>query len=211
MLSTIEDELLEATAFPKNRPYPQRQDYLAALARAVHGLDEVDFDALSLEAATWFNNAAVALNNKKDIEEFTDDTGPTEDELQPAEGPDDEETEEGSDGEPAAAPVTKAKNGRRKGQPPRKLPHPPIKDITLGDVESIENITIDRYGNISGYKTAAATAMFEKGCRMTDVTASIGGSYYNMLRKLEKRGHIVKRGPNGMTTVIHKDDVKAKK
>jgi len=84
-MSAIEQELIEATGFTPRRNYPDRQDYLAAVARAVDQLEDVDFDGLSAEAADWFNAAARALSNKKTIVDFPDAEPEAEAEEEPAE------------------------------------------------------------------------------------------------------------------------------
>jgi hypothetical protein len=186
---TIEQQIIEATSFEAPRKYKERQDYLAALAKAVNKLEDKEFDTLSNEAVDWFNDACRAISNKKDIPEFADA----------------EETTEVEE----AAPVAEAKvekkakaepKRRAKGVPARTLDHPEINPQA-----SIDNFEVDGYGIVKGSKNAAAVAMFEQGCRMSDVTASIGGTYYNLVARLMKQGHTVEKGPNGVITITHKD------
>ncbi len=258
-MTPIESELVETSGFKPGKKY-QRQDYLAALTRAVNELDEVDFDGLSIEAQDWFNDAVRAINKKVDLPDFPDSNGAGE--ADDEEASDEEpEVEEASEAEPepveASAkrkrkptkpqpkkvvepepepgeedasqagdepdpepeepeadpptPPTKAASARRKkGQPPRKLPHPEIIDHRGKKPEEIE-IEWDKYDHVKGTKVSAACVMFEQGCRMSDVTASIGGTYYNLLSDLTKAGHKVEKAANGMITLTHKDAKKAKK
>lgn len=189
MQSKIENEIVELTNFEPPREYDDRQDYLAALAKEVNKLADIDFNTLSTEATEWFNDAVSAINNRKDLPEFPD-----------------VEEDEGDNSEPESEkPVVKAKEKeakrRPKGVPPRKLEHPKV-----DPQQGIDNFETDRYGVVKGSKNAAAIAMFEQGCRMSDVTASIGGTYYNLLERLRKQGHTVEKGANGMTKLSHKDD-----
>lgn len=200
MSSVTEQEILEATHFDPPREYPDRQDYLAALCKAVNKLEDIEFDALSTEAADWFNDSVRAMNNKKDLPEFAD----TED--------DDEAEEVAAKPAPVKA-MTEPKKAavkaveekvikrRAKGAPARQLEHPKIDPQA-----SIDNFETDRYGVVKGSKNAAAVAMLEGGCRMTDITASIGGTYYNLVARLMKQGHHVEKGANGMIKLAHKDD-----
>ena len=103
-----------------------------------------------------------------------------------------EETTEG----PASSSAPKP-NRRGKGVPPRKLPHPPVGET-------------DKYGVGVNSKGHAALVMLEKGCRMSDVTESIGGTYYNLLQKVVKAGHKVEKAANGLITVIHADNIPKK-
>src|SRR4029077_10869977 len=70
---SIEKELVEASGFSPRKNY-QRQDYLAALARAVNEIEEDKFDAMSTDAQDWFNDAVRALNKKTTLPEFADAT-----------------------------------------------------------------------------------------------------------------------------------------
>src|SRR5258707_2352470 len=120
MPSVIEQELVQASAFEPRRDY-ERQDYLAALARAINEVAEEDFDALSVEAQDWFNDAVRALNKKQLLPEFPDgafleERGESDDELiDEAEGSI-EEVEVGP--EPEEKPA-KAKKGARKSKAKR--------------------------------------------------------------------------------------------
>ncbi len=67
-------------------------------------------------------------------------------------------------------------------------------------------ITLDRYGIAEGTKNAQAVAMLEKGAKMSDVNSEIGGTYYNLLKRLVKQGHTLEREPGGKLRLVHKDD-----
>ena len=240
---SVEQELIEVTGFTTKKVYKKRQDYLAALARAVDGLEQDDFDVLSNEAATWFEEAVNAINDKVDLPDFESDneeaeaaveapeveaedkfdpeTGELEDEVAPVEkapkakkggkksGKDtvkagkvketapEPEVDETDDAE-EEVPAPKA---RTKGAPPRKMDHPPVKSMSIG------GMTIDRFGSVVGTKNSAAIAMLTKGCRMADIKDNIGGTFYNLLKDLVKRGHHIEKAANGMMKLIHEDDV----
>jgi hypothetical protein len=201
---SVEKELLKASGFKPRREYDDRQDYLAALARAVDNMSKDDFDELTNEAADWFNDAAQALNDKTDISDFEkiedeepEKTGSVEVEETASEL--EEETEKTEDKKLKTVPMGRAPR-------PKKLPYPPIKEhIAPHEVE------FDRFGVAIGTKNASAIAMLEKGCRMTDVTESMGGTYYNVLRKLVQQGHKLEKFGDSTLKLTHKDDIKGKK
>lgn len=202
---TIENELLEATKFQQRRAYADRQDYLAALARAVDHIEDDIYDALSNEASDWFNAAVRAMNNKKKIAEFADapppEPEPITEELEPLE----EEAlveEEVEPEEKVTLVSAKIKPQDRKAVPPRKLKAPKMKAVKIED----ENLTLNRYGVIDGSKNAAACELLERGCRMSDISETIGGTYYNLVRRLVKQGHRVEKSAHGLK-LIHKDDI----
>ena len=242
-MDDVEKELLEATGFKPKKEYPDRQDYLAAIARAVNSMDSEDFDQLSNEAADWFNAAAQALNDQDELPDF-DGTLPDEeadeDEVQTdesedtpaAEGaaeqeeavePEAEEHEakpprkekakkpkkakKEEDSDPAPEDAVAVANPKIPEKPIRKLKHPEVKD--LKDASEIE---FDRYGLAIGTKNASAIAMLEKGCRMSEITEALGGTYYNIIRRLVKEGHRLEKNGNGTLFLKHKDDIaKSKK
>lgn len=184
-MSAIEKELTEATGFVPRKNYPDRQDYLAAIARAVDGLEDVDFEGLSTEAAEWFNAAARALSAKKVIVDFAD-------RLDVGEEVDDDEPEEVVEQTPV-----KIKSS--------KVPPKPVDPIKTRKKETAamkqqlpkEELEYDKFGCIVGSKNGKATLMFEQSSKMTEVTKALGGTYYNLIAKLIKRGHKVEKGPHG--------------
>ena len=209
---SVEQEIINTVGFEPRRNYKDRQDYLAALARSVDQADDDDFDKLSKEAVDWFNAAVRAINKK---EELPDLEGEEENDAEPDAEPA-EETEE----EPVVEEVPKARKRkaaaevahedetpkaparRRKGQAPVKKDHPPI--VRPGPDD---DISLDRWGIIVGSKNAAAAAMLEKGCRMADITETLGGTFYNLIQRLVKQGHKLEKGANGMIKITHADDV----
>ena len=197
-MSKIEAEIVEVTNFEPPRKYAERQDYLAALAKAINKLEEIDYNSLSTEATDWFNDSVRALNNRKDLPDFPDIEEPENEPTEPISEP----AEEVGEAEASPAPKAKADPNKRraKGVPPRKLEHPEI-----DPQKAIDNYETDAYGVVKGSKNAAAVAMLEKGCRMSDITASIGGTYYNLKARLRKQGHTIEEGANGMLKLIHKD------
>jgi len=207
--SEIQTEIVDATGFEPTKNY-ERQDYLAALARAANDLDTDDFDALSVDAQDWFNSAVKALNKKEELPEF-----PDVDENAEPEG-EEEQTAEDADEEVEAEPQPppkKVKAKKAKAQPEPEAeeeveaePEPPKKRA-----KPLLPANADRYGVTAGSKNHRAIQMFEDGCRMGDVTEKVGGTYYNLLGKLKKAGHKVEKSPNGITRLTHSDDVAAPK
>jgi len=182
---SVEEELIEASDFKPRRNYSNRQDYLAALARAVDQLGDPELDALSREAGEWFYAAAEAINAKTDIPDFEDEPSAEKN------APDAIAENEGEEAE--AAPASKPVKPRKKGQPAKVLKHEPIEMPPEG-----EDVTLNKYGVVVGSKSAAAISMLEQGCRMADITASIGGTYYSLIKRLVKNGHKLEKASNGV-------------
>lgn len=213
-LHPIEQELTEASEFDTDKKYKNRQDYLAALVRAVDRIDEEVFDNLSDEAADWLSNAVKAMNKKEDIEEFEDESGPeplsdeepalsddepTDDEIEGAEV-EVAETSEGEEEAEEAEPAPKAKTTPK----PRKKsePTPTRADSITGE--------LDKFGFVLGTKTSEAMAMLEQGARMKDVKEKFGDTFYTSLKKCVARGHVVTKEGSTITLTC-KDDIKRKK
>lgn len=177
---SVEQELIEAADLVAADMSKNRQAYLTEIAKAVSNLDDVAFNKLTDDAAKWSNSAIRAIKAKKPLPDFPD-----------------VEEEPGLEEQLKAEPAKPAKPDRRKGQPPKKQEHPPI-------TPPADEIGLNDFGVIIGSKNAAAVAMLTRGCRMADVTETIGGTYYNLLRRLVKQGHAVESGANGMLKLVHK-------
>ncbi len=96
---------------------------------------------------------------------------------------------------------------KKKGKPDAQPKYKPGKEPDYLKITGKK----DRYGIYKGTKTSAALEMFEKGCTMRDAELEHGDSFYNVLRKLHKRGHRVDKLENKVLRLIHKDDVGKKK
>jgi len=215
----IEEELHSVCKFAPTKEYKKRQDYLAALARAVdlyfESVSDEGFDDLTDATANWFNAAARALSNKKVIPDFDDNVSSSEiqvpDEPLVEEPPIkyDELTEEFIEellpDEPTL-PVRKSHPPKQKRDygdtrpPGRVLTVPDDADPTLGPVSNNKR---DKWNFVIGTKNSKAASMLERGCRMADLKASIGGTYYSLLGKVIRRGHTVIHGANGYIKITY--------
>ena len=72
MSSKIENELLAATGV-KKEAVADATEYRVALMRAIAKLDDKGWDGLSPAAQDWYNDAATARKDKKDIPDFPDE------------------------------------------------------------------------------------------------------------------------------------------
>lgn len=70
-MSKIQQELAASTEVTKKRGQDD-QEYLKALIKATSDLADAQWNKLSTEAQDWFNEAADAMNSKKDIPAFPD-------------------------------------------------------------------------------------------------------------------------------------------
>lgn len=232
--SAIETELLEACGFKPKKDYADRQDYLAALARAINNHDdETVLDNVSNAAADWYDSAVDAINDKTDLPEFPDaeDEAPAKGKSKKALKEEPEPEESSDDGEGAAEEAEKPARGKAKAKDKAKAKAPEKKpekaaakkvakadDNDDGEAEekpakakrsapaSSGAISLDRYGIAEGTKNAQAVAMLEKGAKMSDVNSEIGGTYYNLLKRLTKAGHKLLKEPGGELKLVHKDD-----
>jgi hypothetical protein len=86
----IEQELLEVGKL-KPKTYPNRQDELADILRAIEKVPNKEFDTISDGAANWYNAAADAMNEHEDLPDF--------DQFEGSADEDDEETSDDHDHE----------------------------------------------------------------------------------------------------------------
>ncbi len=203
---SIELELLNATRFKQDADaFGDRQDYLAAIVKAVDKLSADDFDELSDEASEWFNKSVKALNTKRPLPDFDPTEGNDEDPELSARrrkaanakaeaAPEAEAEEVGCDDAP---PETQA------AKPPKKAPAA----ITKPKIVNGELVK-DRFGVVLGTKTAAAVALYntESGATVKEIDEKIGGRHMNILKKLTEFGHKVLKLEGGRVKLIHKDD-----
>lgn len=92
-LTAIEQEIIEATKFKMKR-FANRQDYLAAIARAMEKMPGDDYDNLSDDATDWYEAAAKAVNANDDIPDFPEEDEPDEEADDVEESADDEADDE---------------------------------------------------------------------------------------------------------------------
>lgn len=275
----LEQELIDASSFRVKR-FANRQDYLAALARAVQEIDDDAFDDISNKAVDWFNAACDAINSNEDIADFEEDDEADEpDERDEDEGapevdkPDDadddddgdeddeadEDPDEDEEPEPEPAPKVKRaravkepeptigkipeKRGRRvepdpePEEPEDEEPPKPVKKAKVKakepepepepdddedetpppkkakakkstPSEPLDPSAKNRYGYFEGTKTDEVCKMLERGAKMAEMTDYLGGTYYNLIRKLRDDGHSVSKDDStGKFVLKHKDDV----
>jgi hypothetical protein len=217
MASAIEQELLKATKFkmPKEG-YSERQDYLAALARAGYKLDTPTYDDLTDPAADWVNDGVKSLNQRHELLEFPDWV---EDEPEAEAENQDEADAEDAEDEAASVVVDKSSTVPRKkmGRPPapkpdkagprkRKTKPHPTEAATVKTRYDHLTGEKDKWDLIKGTKVSDAVAMYERGTTSAELKEVLGGRFYNVLKKLQKDGHLVERTPEGIFKVTHITD-----
>jgi hypothetical protein len=219
-MHTTEKELLEVTGYKPQRKFSNRQDYLGSVLNSVLKLSNDEFDNLSDEAAEWANAAVQAKNARnQDLPDF--------DEIEPSEeGEDDDpETEntvearvEASDNEAennedesqisdseveAETEVVKPKLVKPK-TPPKKSPAKPTPKKAPSIDE--EDVVLDKWGAMEGSKNSRALAMFEKGATSKEIKDKLGGTYYNILKKMNEKGHKVEK-EGSLIKLTHRDEL----
>lgn len=168
--------------------------------------DEVDGDDVSddSEPATASDDTASGddAGDPEDDEVELDDEGAEEE-------PDEDEADEP---EPKAKPAAK-KAGKKPAHkmkvPPKEKPVKPKLHNRNPRAHEDEDVIMDKWGCMEGSKNSRALALFEKGATSKEVKDSLGGTYYNILKKMEQDGHTLEK-EGSLIRVVHKDE-KAKK
>ena len=208
-MSAIEKELLSVTKI-KPEKYDERQDMLAAIIRYAaldannkSKISDSDYDNLSDESVAWIETGAKALDKKKTIPDFPDKE--SDNEHTEGEGTSEELDEEAQpthsqpkDAVEADDEGTEGEQGQSTDSGTQKVKRQKTRyDGITGEK--------DKYGIIVGTKSAEAIKMFEKGRTMAQVTEAIEGTYYNLLRKLVKEGHLLEKLEGSVLKLTHKD------
>lgn len=152
------------------------------------------------------------------VEEASKDAEPDEDQEEAEseeddepEDDEDEAVEDSGDGpesvEASPAKEVKANKKAPAKAPPREKPakatkSPAAKTKSSKNVE--EDVVLDKWNCMPGSKNAQAIAMFEKGATAAEVKEEIGGTYYNLLKKLEQAGHTLEKSGH-IITLTHRD------
>ncbi len=217
-MSDFERELVKIIKF-KSTDYADRQDYLAALARAADkwfaakDKDQSIFDSLDDGLQGWFEGAITAMNTRPPaaIPDFPDlevmePIEPAEEDENVDEGAADT-TEEAEVAVPEASSKADSTGGEAPAPKAKKAKKPKVDKATRYDDLTGEK---NRYGVTLGTKTHDAIMMYEKGCTSKDIDKALEGKHYNILRRLAKEGHRVEKLPGGVFKLTHKDDLDKK-
>lgn len=211
-MNVVEKELIEATGYKPARKFANRQDYLGSILNAVLKLSNDDFDALTDDAAAWANAAVEAKNSKADeLPDFDEVTPEEGDEGDEDESADDtaSELEPEKDVEAVAEEKSDAKSRSKpakapKGSTAKRKPVPdPEPEAEMADV------VMDKWGAMEGSKNSVALGMFEKGATSKEVKDALGGTYYNILKRMVMKGHKVEK-EGSLIKLTHTDDTKPK-
>jgi len=190
-----------------------------------------DFDEVDPEEASEDDEAEEDAESEDETEEDADDES-AEDDSEAEEdseddgtdsaaddGADDAADSDSDDGVPEddepeekpakkaskKAPVKKVEAKPEKAQVKKPERRPPPRRGASSD----DDVILDKWGCMEGSKNSQALALFEKGATTKDVKDAIGGTYYNILKKMVKDGHKMdKKG--AMITLVHKDAVNKK-
>lgn len=139
-------------------------------------------------------------------ENDTDDSDNAEDE--PEEKPKAKVKAKAKEKAPKEKPAKKAvEKEKPKAKEKEKAKEGPRRKVPPVDPDKFD---IDEFEVVVGSKNHEAVKMLQKGCRMSDITKEIGGTYYNLLKRLVKDGHTLEKEGNGVLRLIHKDGKKAK-
>ena len=216
MTSATELEIVKATKV-KEKSYKQRQDFLAALVRAIDKLGQDDWDNLSDEAVAWHTAAVGQMDKKRTIEDFEPPEPVEEEDAEPAVDSTDDvvlveppcevssEPEAVADEVPEPEEEVEEKPAKKRKAKKEKLDKKIIPERYIGLTGEK-----DKFGITIGTKTYDAVKMYERpdGATLRQVEEAIGGRHYNILGKLAKEGHKVEKLPGGVWRVTHRDKTK---
>lgn len=140
-------------------------------------------------------------------DEDTDEESAADDEPESDDDEDEDEPEEKpakkavskKAAKPDPAPKLKPPPKPRKEKPKERKPH-----------HTDEDVVLDKWGCMEGSKNSQALGLFEKGATAAEVKEKLGGTYYNIMKKMVADGHTIEK-EGAVIKIIHKDAKKAAK
>lgn len=187
--------------------------WINAAVVAHNGKEDIpDFD--EIEASAENDPPEDDADDADDASEDSDDTEDGEDPEDDDTGdgdPDsaddlaDPDTDDADDGpDEAAEKPAKAKKAKTKAPPkPVKAAVKAEKPVKRKPVD--DDVVLDKFGCMEGSKNSRALVMFAKGATAREVKDELGGTYYNILKKMVEDGHTIEKD-GAIIKVIHKDD-----
>lgn len=143
------------------------------------------------------------------------DDDDTDGDVEDDEEVDDEVDDEVEDDEPEPEPEPKPKK-KVAAAPVHKMkvppPEPKRERVTKKKLHNRnprahedEDVVLDKWGCMEGSKNSRALAMFEKGATAKEIKDSLGGTYYNILKKMVQDGHTVEK-EGAVIKLIHQSE-----
>lgn len=196
-------------------------EWTNAAVAAINGKEDTlpDFDEVETSEATDDPEDDEA-DDAEEPEDETEDETETDDEDETSD--DEEETsftdseDESEDEAPEVKPAKKKAAPAKKAKATEKAPAkakveakkpPKAKAKSLDDEE---DVVVDKWGCMEGSKNSQALALFEKGATAKEVKESLGGTYYNILGKMEQNGHTLTKEGSIIKITHSADKAKAK-
>lgn len=184
-----------------------------AAVEAKNGKSDIpDFDEITEEASDETGDEADdEAEDSGDDSEDSDDSSDSDDDGaavddddaddEDAEIPEDDSEDED---EPEEKPV------KKKAKPPAKPVKAEKPEKKQGGKRSgafgrDDDVVLDKWGCMEGSKNQRALAMFEKGATAKEVKEEVGGTYYNILKRLTAEGHSVEK-EGAVIKITHKSD-----
>lgn len=229
-LGSITNAMLKLDPLEYGKMTPTTCDWCDAAIAALNNKEDIpDFDEVT--ASVDADSEDEATDKIPPEEEAADspeaeDDAPGDDEDDPVE--DYEETAEDDasadvvdddapdeEAEPVKKPAKKAakKVAKTKAEKlPSKGPSVPLKRQGPHDkrVDRDEDVVLDKFGCMEGSKNSNALKMFEKGATAKEIKTALGGTYYNILKKQQKLGHLIEK-EGAIIKLTHKDFAGGKK
>lgn len=155
------------------------------------------------------DSASSSDDDGDDDGDVEDDEADAEDDEGDEAESDEDEPDEEPEPEPKPAPKKAVKKHKHKMKVPLRESKPPKPKLHNRDPRAYkqEDVVLDKWGCMEGSKNSRAMAMFEKGASAKEVKQKLGGTYYNMLKKIVQDGHDIGKEGN-IIKIVHKDDKK---
>lgn len=167
-----------------------------------------DGDTVAGDAGDGDSDADTTAVDDASDDEAEEEPDPSDDEDEP----EDDEPEAKPSAKKGAAkpakvskPVDKAPVKKFTPPPKPKPPKPFVKKVKVPDEE---DVIMDKWGCMEGSKNSQALTLFEKGATTKEVKDAIGGTYYNILKKMVLDGHTMEK-EGALIKLMHKDAKKA--
>ncbi len=170
--------------------------------------DEAEDDEVEAEDDGDGDNADDAADDESDSDDDSDDPD-EDDEAEEDDEPEDEDEaeEDEADEEPDEAPArSKKKQAGKAPKADKARPKAPAKTPSVKRRSpNADDVVLDKWGCMEGSKNAQALAMFEKGATAKEVKDKLGGTYYNILKRVVADGHKMEKD-GAVIKITHKDD-----
>lgn len=182
----------------------------AVEAHNIKGRDLPDFDEVIPEDED--SEAEETAEAEDDAEGVTEDPDDEATEDEPDEEASEDELPQDQEADEEPEPEEKPKRNKKKPPAAKKAEASTTgtavrKSTSKLNRGSDEDVVFDKWGAMEGSKNSQALAMFEQGATTKEVKDELGGTYYNILKKMVQNGHKLNK-EGAVITLVHADSNK---